>query len=60
MLKLILITKLNYDKIYYICSIIKNRKIHMRLSIAKYFDHLAGSFPAKVSGCYMYFYEIKM
>ncbi|SFC93887.1 hypothetical protein SAMN05216297_103139 [Flavobacterium phragmitis] len=32
----------------------------MRLSIAKYFDHLAGSFPAKVSGCYMYFYEIKM
>lgn len=32
----------------------------MRLSIAKYFDHLAGSLPAEVSGCNMYFYEIEM
>ncbi len=32
----------------------------MTLSIAKYFDHLAGSFPAEVSGCNMYFYEIRM
>lgn len=39
---------------------ILNIKIHMTLSIAKYFDHLAGELPAKVSGCNMYFYEIKM
>lgn len=41
-------------------AIIKYIKIHMTLSIAKYFDHLAGELPAKVSGCNMYFYEIKM
>ena len=29
----------------------------MRISIEKYFDHLAGAFPANVSGCDMYFYE---
>ena len=29
----------------------------MRISIAKYFDHLAGELPANVSGCDMYFYE---
>lgn len=32
----------------------------MTLSIAKYFDHLAGSLPAEVSGWNMYFYEIEM
>lgn len=31
----------------------------MTLSIAKYFDHLAGEFPAKVSGCDMYFMKQK-
>lgn len=32
----------------------------MILSIRQNFDHLAGDFPAKSSGCYMYFYEIEM
>jgi len=32
----------------------------MTLSVTKYFDHLAGSLPAKVSGCNLCFYEIEM
>lgn len=52
---------LNYIcKNTYICTYNKDKKIQMILSAILSFEYLAGDFPAEVSGCNKYFYEIEI